>query len=730
MPETPSPPSGEPKEIEGSIYSIVFHNEENGFTIFQAQTQFSLDLVTVLGVLPAAVQGENFKATGIWQQNHKFGKQFKADQIHPKPPETPQAIEQFLASGFIDGIGKRYAKRIVEKFGKDTFDIIENESQRLEMVEGVGKKRRMLIKDSWNKQKSVRDIMIFLHANGLSPARANRLYKEYGARAVTVLRQNPYQLVRDLPGVGFKTADDIARKMGQDDNSPHRITAGIHYIIEAAAGKGHCALPRSELVSQAMRVLNADHDLVDSILDNLLGESQLVMEEIDGVPLVFSMEYSRAEISVAASIREYVAKKVTYPEIDPDRAVEWFENHNGFTLGAEQAEAVKGAMINRVFIITGGPGVGKTTILNALLQILVTKHIEPVLCAPTGRAAKRLNESTGREASTIHRLLEFQPGGGFARSLEKRLEGDLFVVDEASMIDIKLMADFLEALPEKGHLILVGDVDQLPSVGPGTVLRDLIESQTVPVARLTQIYRQAAASKIISVAHAINQGQNPDTDNQPDSDFFLIEREGPPAIIETLIHLIRERIPKKFGLDSRDSIQVLTPMNRNALGTKSLNVELQKAINPPGPVKRELERFGNIYRQGDKVIQTRNNYDNEVFNGDIGYIRQIEDDPVQVTVVFEGEREVIYEPGDLDELQLAYAITIHKSQGSEFPVVIIPLASEQYVLLQRNLIYTGLTRGKKLVIIVGERKALETAIRNQESNQRWTGLKWRLQSMP
>ncbi len=719
-------PVGEQTEINGSVHAIVFHNDENGFTIFQAQTDSSLQLVTVIGVLPSIVEGENFKATGKWEQNQKFGKQFKADFIHPKPPETLQAIEQFLASGFIEGIGKRYAKRIVNQFGKDTFDVIENESQRLETVEGVGKKRRMLIKDSWNKQKSVRDIMIFLHGHGLSPARANRLYKEYGANAVNVLRQNPYQMVRDLPGVGFKTADDIARKMGQADDSPQRISAGIHYVIEAAAGKGHCALPREDLISKAVEALGVDQNLVETGLEDLIKTDQLELEEIDGIAMVFSFEYLRAENSVAYTVKAIANVPPDYPAMDPDKEVEWFEKTHGFTLGGEQALAVKGALQNRIFIITGGPGVGKTTILNAILQILAAKHVVPVLCAPTGRAAKRLNESTGREASTLHRLLEFQPGGSFARNQEKRLEGDLFVVDEASMIDIKLMASFLEALPEKGHLILVGDVDQLPSVGPGTVLRDLIDSGALPVARLTQIFRQAAQSKIISVAHAINQGQKPDTAHSPDSDFFFIERDGAESIVETIKHLIQNRIPDKFGFNPRDDIQVLTPMNRNTLGTKSLNIELQKTINPPGPMKFEIERFGNIYRMGDKVIQTRNNYDTGVFNGDIGIIKDITPDPVKVTVQFEGDREVAYVPGDLDELQHAYAITIHKSQGSEFPVVVIPLASEQFILLQRNLIYTGLTRGKKLVIVVGEKKAFEMAIKNQESNHRWTGLKSRL----
>jgi exodeoxyribonuclease V alpha subunit len=551
------------------------------------------------------------------------------------------------------------------------------------------------------------------------------LFKEYGAGAVNVLRQNPYQLVRDIPGVGFKTADDIARKMGQADNSPNRISAGIHYVIEAAAGKGHCALPRADLIARAKEVLNADHDLVESNLDALLDNDQLICQEIEAIPLVFAIEYLRAEESVASLVKAIAAKPANYPNLEPEQAVSLFEQQNGFTLGEEQARAVKEAMQNRIFIITGGPGVGKTTILNAILQILVSKGVEPVLCAPTGRASKRLNESTGREASTIHRLLEFQPGGGFSRGREKRLEGDLFVVDEASMIDIKLMADFLEALPDNGHLILVGDIDQLPSVGPGIVLSDLIESGSIPVARLTRIFRQAQESRIISAAHAINQGSRPEMDNESTSDFFFFERKG-PAIIDTLKQLIRERIPNKFGFDARDDIQVLTPMNRNTLGTKALNAELQTAINPPDLQKFEIERFGILFRKGDKVIQTRNNYEKEVFNGDIGYILEINNDPGQITVAFDGNREVDYEPGDLDELQLAYAITIHKSQGSEFPAVIIPLASEQFVLLQRNLIYTGITRGKKLVILVGEKKALDMAIRNRESSQRWTGLKWRL----
>lgn len=628
----------------------------------------------------------------------------------------------------IDGIGKLYAKRIVAKFGTDTFDVIENESKRLESVEGVGKKRRIEIKESWSKQRAVRDIMIFLHGHGLSPSRATRLYKEYGSEAVNILRKNPYQLINDLAGIGFKTADDIARKMGQAENSPQRIAAGLHFVIEQAAGRGHCALPREDLLSEACKTLSAEMEPVVQQLDDLLANDRLIEEEIEDRKLVYLVDYAVAEKSVSRQLYQLAQQASNYPEINAGQAIEWFQTSEGFTLGEEQAEAVKRALQSRLLIITGGPGVGKTTILNAILQILVKKRVAPILCAPTGRASKRLNESTGRTASTLHRLLEFQPGGGFSRNLSNPLEGDLFVVDEASMIDIKLMAEFIKALPKDAHLLLVGDVDQLPSVGAGNVLRDLIDSEAIPVVRLTQIFRQAENSQIVRVAHEVNQGKLPAPDNQAEADFFFFERNDSTATLETLKELIAKRIPNKFNLDRRDDIQVLTPMNRNLLGTKSLNQELQQAINPPADLKFEIERFGNIYRVGDKVIQTKNNYESEVFNGDIGYISEITPDPKKIVVQFDSDREVSYEPGDLDELQLAYAITIHKSQGSEFPAVIIPLAAEQFILLQRNLIYTGLTRGKSLVILVGEQKALQMAVNNQESYHRWTGLKQRLKN--
>lgn len=711
----------DPIEVEGVVHSIVFHNEENGYTIMQVDTS-STGTISVLGSLPAVVEGEQIKAFGHWKNDKRFGKQFLADRIQAIAPNTNRGIERFLASGLIDGIGKAYAKRIVDQFGKDTFRVIEEESQRLQEVSGIGKGRRLKIKDSWNRQKSVRDIMIFLHENGLSTARALRLFKSYGAEAVNVLRSDPYRLAREMPGVGFKTADDIATKMGQAADAPRRIEAGITYVLEQAEQQGHCGLPKADLIKTATDTLGAPVELVEAALSRLILDTRLVADP----DLVFPSELFAAEEAVANSIRELAGQPTSLPEVDPEAAITWFERHHQLKLGEEQAAAVIEATRHRFFVITGGPGVGKTTILNAVLQILIAKKVQPVLCAPTGRAAHRLSESTGLEASTIHRTLEYQPEVGFARNGKKPLEGDYFVIDEASMIDIRLMASLMEAIPPNGNVLLVGDVDQLPSVGPGNVLRDIIDSGAIPVSRLTKIYRQAASSRIITAAHDINEGKRPPLENIADSDFFFLERNGPEAIAETLEHLVKKRIPEGFQLDPRDDIQILTPMNKQSLGTKELNTRLQSHLNPPGDFKLEIDRFNTTFRVGDKVIQTRNNYEKEIFNGDIGHIAEITTEPTSIYVSFEGHPRVEYEPGELDELQLAYAITIHKSQGSEFPAVVIPLASQHFVMLQRNLLYTAITRGKRLVILVGEKQALDIAVRNRESSKRWTGLKGRL----
>ncbi|MEX2581442.1 MAG: ATP-dependent RecD-like DNA helicase [Verrucomicrobiales bacterium] len=727
----------EPAEIQGAVHSIVFHNEENGYTIMQVATgevatgekaPGEKSLVTVLGNLPAVTQGEEIKATGRWRKDRRFGRQFQADHIQALPPHTSEGIERFLASGLVEGVGKTYAKRIVDRFGEDTFRVIEEESQKLEQVPGIGKARRLRIKESWKRQKAVRDVMIFLHEHGLSTARALRLYKTYGEEAANVLRQDPYRLARELPGVGFRTADDIARKMGRDPNSPQRLGAGIQYVLQQAERNGHCALPRAELIEESVRTLDCAAEDVEGTLNRLVLESCIVVENFGGATLVFPVDLFEAEGLVAESVARLLGGSPSLPAVDADAAIAWFERHQRIQLGDEQREAVLAATRHRFSVVTGGPGVGKTTILDAVLRILTAKKVASVLCAPTGRAAKRLTESTGHEAFTIHRLLEYQPGVGFTRTRAKPLQGDLFVVDEASMVDVRLMANLLSAIPEHGSVVLVGDVDQLPSVGPGNVLRDIVDSGVAPVSRLHRIYRQRETSRIVTAAHEVNRGARPALDNAGDSDFFFIERNGPETIAETLRHLVSERIPEGFGLDPRDEVQVLTPMNRRSLGTQELNRLLQSTLNPPAELKFEIERFGILFRTGDKVIQTRNNYEKDVFNGDIGHIAEITTEPVSIHVTFEGNRRVHYEPGELDELQLAYAITIHKSQGSEFPAVVIPLASQHYVLLQRNLLYTAMTRGKRLVIIVGETKALDLAVQNRESSDRYSGLKRRLET--
>lgn len=718
----------EPVEIEGTVHSIVFHNEENGFTIMHVKSPQD-GTVTVLGRLPAVIEGEEIRATGRWKNDRRFGKQLEAEHITAIPPSSKEGTERFLASGLIDGIGPTYAKRIVAKFGEDTLRIIEEESKRLEEIEGIGAARRKKIKESWNRQKSIRDIMIFLHAHGLSTARALRLFKTYGPEAVNVLRADPYRLARELSGIGFRTADEIAMKMGMAIDSPARLASGILYVLEQAEKQGHCALPRDKVIEEAVQILESPHSAIEHALNQLVLDTRIVVEENGDRVLVYEKEILEAEIAVANAIATLAEAQPNLPPVDAEAAIGWFERHTGLKLGEEQARTVIEATRHRFLVITGGPGVGKTTILNAILQILQAKKINPVLCAPTGRAAKRLSESTGLEALTIHRALEFQPEVGFTRNAAKPLDGDLFIIDEASMIDIHLMASLMSAIPRNGTVILVGDVDQLPSVGPGSVLRDIIDSRIAPVARLTTIYRQAGSSRIVEAAHEVNRGARPPLNNDHDSDFFFIERNGPEAIAETLEHLVRERIPEGFHLHPRDDIQILTPMNKQSLGTKALNAEIQKALNPPGELKFEIERFGTVFRTGDKVIQTRNNYDKEIFNGDIGHISEITAEPTTISVTFDGNHRVDYEPGELDELQLAYAITIHKSQGSEFPAVVIPLASQQYVMLQRNLLYTAITRGKKAVILVGEKQALDRALKNEESAHRFTGLRQRLEGV-
>lgn len=705
--------------LRGLVDRVVFHNEDNGYCILKVAPEGQRDTISLIGRAPRVVAGEEFEARGAWEANRDFGPQFKADEIKLRRPDSLSGIERYLGSGLIEGIGPAYAKRIVEKFGPKVFDIIENESKKLEDVEGVGKKRRMEIRESWMKQKAIHGIMLFLHQHGISSSRALRIYKTYGEEAQAVLKQNPYRLAQDIRGIGFKTADDIAYQLGVAADAPERIRAGILHVLETAAGNGHCCFPEAQVVTKALELLGAADALVAPQIEALIEASQV---ERHGEFLY--LPYLRAaEQSIAQSAKSLAALPAAYPAMEEDAALAWVMKKTGKELAESQQRAVREALRHRMLIITGGPGVGKTTILKSILLILQSKGVKLVLAAPTGRAAKRLAESTGLEAKTLHRLLEYQGEGGWGRHRGKPLAGDLFVVDEASMIDAPLMAQFLSALPEGAHLLVVGDADQLPSVGPGMVLHDLIASGHVPCVKLTEIFRQAASSRIITSAHAINRGQVPDLKPSSKSDFFFLEATQPEEIRDLIVQLAHTRLPGRYGFDPMADIQVLTPMNRNLLGTQSLNHVLQLALNPPNEVKFEIERFSTTFRVGDKVIQTHNNYDKEVFNGDIGHIVAIDADPVKIHVRYDGSRLVVYEPGELDELQLAYALSIHKSQGSEFPCVIIPVSTQHYVLLERSLIYTAVTRAKKLCVLVGDPRALSLAVSKQESRKRWTGLR-------
>lgn len=725
MPES-ARPSRPRATLRGIVERVTYHTEESGACVLKVRPAQGGEIVTLLGNTPRVVAGEGFEATGEWVNHPEYGRQFKAEALRLLQPESADGLARYLGSGLIDGIGPKYAQRLVDKFGTKILDIIEHSSARLEEVEGIGKKRRREIRESWMKQKAVHEIMIFLHERGISTARALRIHKTYGDDAITVLQQDPYRLAVDIRGVGFKTADEIAANMGIERHAPRRVRAGLKYAMESAAESGHCCVPVARLREEAEKILGVDPLLLDEPLASMLADDLLQSENISGEPMIFLPELREAERTIAERARELLARPASYPVIDPDKALAWCETKTGKHLAESQRRAVREALVQRVLIITGGPGVGKTTIVNSILAILRAKRVRVRLAAPTGRAAQRLSESTGLEAFTLHRLLEFQGDGRWGRSRMRRLDGNLFVIDEVSMVDAPLMARLLQALPDEGHLLLVGDADQLPSVGPGAVLQDLIASGVVPCVRLTEIFRQAAQSRIITAAHAINRGEMPDLRPSANADFFFIECDSAEKIQQTVVQLVKERLPSRYGLDPVNDIQVLCPMNRQLLGTKAFNEILQEALNPPHELKYEVERFEKVFRSGDKVMQLRNNYEKDVFNGDIGHVSAIETEPLKVVVAFDGQRRATYEPGELDELQPAYAITIHKSQGSEFPCVIIPLAASQFIMLERSLIYTAVTRGKKIVVLVGESRALGIAVRNGNSRRRWTGLRERM----
>jgi exodeoxyribonuclease V alpha subunit len=710
---------------------VTFFNEETGFSVLKVRVKGHRDEVCVVGSLPAANPGEWLTAEGQWVQDRQFGQQFRAHLLASAAPSTREGIEKYLGSGLIRGIGPVYARKLVAAFGEKIFDIIENQSARLQDVEGIGPNRRREIKSAWAEQKVIRQIMVFLHSNGVGTSRAVRIFKTYGENAIEKVRENPYRLAQDIPGIGFKTADQVAQKMGIPFDSLLRAEAGLRHVLLTATDAGHCALPLETLREEAAKMLLVQDSVVESAFERALLARELALETVGDEKLVFLPRLQRAEQSVAARVQKLCATAPGYPEIHFDRALAWVQERTGKQLAPSQCEALKEALTRRMLVLTGGPGVGKTTLINSLLQILRAKKVNCVLCAPTGRAARRLSDTTGLPAKTIHRLLEVDPRqGGFTRNEGNPLECDLLVVDETSMVDLPLMHSLLRALPQNAGLLLVGDVDQLPSVGPGMVLRNLIESGIVPVVRLTEVFRQAANSRIITSAHQINQGRVPETPGDDAlSDFYLVQRDLPERIVATVLEMVKSRIPKKFGLDPLRDVQVLAPMNRGLLGVQELNLRLQAELNPPRPDRPEIEKFSWRFRVGDKVMQTENDYDKDVFNGDIGQVLRVDQEQRELVARFDN-REVTYAFGELDELVLAYAITIHKSQGSEFPAVILPLATQHYLLLQRNLLYTGVTRGKQLVVIVGQQKAVAMAVRNNRTEQRYSGLLHRLRHQP
>ena len=699
------------QSYKGFIDRLTYYNPENGYTIARLVVEGQRERIAIVGTLASIQEGESVEVEGVWTNHPKYGKQFKVEHYKAVYPSTLEGIQKYLGSGLIKGVGTKSAKRIVDHFGAETLDVIDADPNRLEEVPKLGKKRVELIAAAWDEQRQIKDVMVFLQSHGITTGYAVKIFKTYGQEAIQKVRSDPYRLERDVDGIGFRIADRIAQRLGIDRDAPERVQAGIRYLLSEAADEGHVYLPAVEMMERAVEILEINAELLPQALEALRANDGVVTEDLH----YYLPPLHRAEVGAASSLKRLLrtpAEELAVPA----------EAEDGLELAPAQIQAVELVATSKVLVLTGGPGTGKTTVTRRILRLLEEGGLKVALCSPTGRAAKRLSEASGREAKTIHRLLGFQPGERqFKKGYDDRLEVDALIVDEASMIDVVLLNALLRALPDHARLVLVGDIDQLPSVGPGNVLRDIIDSAEVPVVRLTQIFRQAQKSHIIRNAHRINSGEMPIVENDAAADFYFIQEGDPERVVELVEELCATRLPSYQGWDRRNDIQVLSPMYRGETGALNLNQRLQQRLNPHGQAHSHR---GAEFRVGDKVMQVKNNYDKGVFNGDIGTIERRDAEKQVLYVRFDYTLE--YDQVDLDQLTLAYAISIHRSQGSEFPVVVLPLTTQHYVMLQRNLLYTAITRAKQMIVIVGTPKALKLAIANDKVAQRYTTLKERL----
>ncbi len=701
--------------IEGVLDRLIFSHDDHDFVVAALTVRGRSEPITIVGRLAQAHPGETLVLKGQWEFNRNYGEQFKFVHAETKAPSTIRGIEKYLSSNLIKGIGPEMARRITSKFGEQTLEVIENNPEDLLTVSGIGKSRAAKISEAFVEQREIRDVMLFLQTHGVSSTYAYRIFKRYHKRSIDVVRNNPYVLATDIRGIGFKSADKIAASLGIDLKSPLRAQAGLVHTLDTAQSEGHTYLPHPNLIEKSRILLGIDEETVEKALAELSLNRNVLIDE----GKVYLSLMARTENSVATRLKDLLSAPFVLPRIKVEAAIGWVEQKSGLTLSEAQKRAISMALENKVLIITGGPGTGKTTLLNSLIKILDAKKMRSLLAAPTGRAAKRLSESTGKEAKTIHRLLEYSPAeGGFQRNASNPLQAEVIVIDEVSMMDIVLANQLLGAIDLYSSLVLVGDADQLPSVGPGAFLTDLLDSGRIPCVRLDVVFRQAQQSQIVINAHRVNEGLLPLKNSEENSltDFYLIEKEEPDDMTRLIREMVSNRIPKAFGVNPVDDIQILTPMNRGLVGTENLNLELRELLNRNGkPIK------GGRFKVGDRVMQTRNNYDKEVFNGDIGTIMSYDENWNEVSVEMDS-RAVTYHVNELDELSPAYAVTIHKSQGSEYPCVIIPLSTQHYVMLRRNLLYTAMTRGKKLVVLIANPKALEIAVAEKNVERRFTGL--------